>query len=268
MVPRAPISRRSFLKTASVGSASLFLPALARPDTISRKHHKPGDVALVRKGVVKGGVRRYFDVGTFYVGEIPEDPDSELVKLPLVRMRSLYPNYNSPLFLLGDRHGFSGDYFDSRDVVSVGSRGVEGTVYLDCPEIEEALVVEEGPLSPESLAALTEATGAAFQRLREEGRDVGHYTLVDVVEDLEVAREALGYQRVALWGHGHGAQIAHIYSARYPVRHRLASGQARVRAEGRLADCTDPARAVGEADGCRNRRLQRQHRFLHARGDD
>lgn len=64
MIPRAPISRRSFLKTASVGSASLFLPTLARPDTISGKHHKPGDVELVRKGVVKGGVRRYFDVGT------------------------------------------------------------------------------------------------------------------------------------------------------------------------------------------------------------
>lgn len=31
-----------------------------------------------------------------------------------------------------------------------------------------------------------------------------------------MAREALGYENIALWGHGHGAQIAHIYSARYP----------------------------------------------------
>jgi hypothetical protein len=48
----------------------------------------------------------------------------------------------------------------------------------------------------------------------------GFHRTVDIVEDLEAVREALGVERISLIGVSYGTLVAQSYAARYPARFR------------------------------------------------
>jgi pimeloyl-ACP methyl ester carboxylesterase len=50
------------------------------------------------------------------------------------------------------------------------------------------------------------------------GPRAAHYTTADSVEDIEAVREALGVERIALFGVSYGTKVALAYAARYPGR--------------------------------------------------
>ena len=62
--------------------------------------------------------------------------------------------------------------------------------------------------------------GGAFvqcaERLQNEGVDLDGYTMVEVVEDMEATRIALGYERVNLLSSSYGTRVAMIYAWMYP----------------------------------------------------
>ncbi|MGH2521612.1 MAG: alpha/beta fold hydrolase [Anaerolineales bacterium] len=101
----------------------------------------------------------------------------------------------------------------------VGYRGVDGSVVLDCPEVERANKgVGDNLLSPESRANLGDAARQCAQRLQAEGVDLDGYTIPEVVADLEAARAGLGYERVNLGSLSYGTRIAQIYAYLHPDR--------------------------------------------------
>jgi len=114
--------------------------------------------------------------------------------------------YWTPAWLLADH-----------DVVLVGYRGVDGSVVLDCPEIGRAFRGKGNDLlEPASLANIARAIDQASQRLQAAGVDLNGYTILEVVEDMEMTRVALGYDRINLFSMSYGTRIAQIYAARYP----------------------------------------------------
>lgn len=102
------------------------------------------------------------------------------------------------------------------DVVLVGYRGVDGEPRLDCPEVTAAFRQTGDPLLPNGRRRIGDATAACHRRLSAEGVDVNGFTPLDVVDDAEAARTALGYQRIALVGESYGTRLAYLYAARYP----------------------------------------------------
>jgi pimeloyl-ACP methyl ester carboxylesterase len=97
----------------------------------------------------------------------------------------------------------------------VGYRGVDGSVRLDVPEMGK--VLQSGsPLDTEILRKAGDALVTGLARFRKEGVDIDHFTMVDVVDDLEAARKALGYGKINLLSHSYGTQLASIYCLRYP----------------------------------------------------
>ncbi|MCP4284853.1 MAG: alpha/beta hydrolase, partial [Gammaproteobacteria bacterium] len=60
------------------------------------------------------------------------------------------------------------------------------------------------------------AMAACGQRLRDEGIDLDGYNILEVTEDIEVARAALGYDRINLLSVSYGTRVAQIYAQRYP----------------------------------------------------
>jgi pimeloyl-ACP methyl ester carboxylesterase len=61
-----------------------------------------------------------------------------------------------------------------------------------------------------------EAAAACADRLTAEGIDLDGYTVLEVVDDIEAACRALGYDRINLESGSYGTPLAQIYTWRYP----------------------------------------------------
>lgn len=174
------------------------------------------------------------DFGTLVVPENRGKADSRLIELPVVRIRASGKNPGEPIFGLRGGPGSSNmspgflsrdSFLSDHDIVMVGYRGVDGSVILDCPEVKKALNQSSGDLlSEESLRIIGEAYDECGSRLREkEGIDIDGYTMIEVIEDMEAARTALGYERINLLSRSYGTRVAYLYGLRYPDRiHRSA----------------------------------------------
>src|SRR5947207_10112456 len=164
------------------------------------------------------------DCGTLVVRENRHEPNSRLIALPVTRIRARSANPGAPIFRLEGGPGLTNMKFskasrfaDDHDVVLVGYRGVDGSVRLDCPEVESALEHSTDFLGEKSFRAYGDAFRSCAQRLTDDGVDLAGYGLAQQVDDLEAARRALGYKRVDLLSESAGTRTAMIYSWRYPT---------------------------------------------------
>src|SRR5215208_2528317 len=163
------------------------------------------------------------DCGTLVVPESRADPESRLIALPVARIRARSDDPKEPVFFLTGCPGQSNmdfelanRYTDDRDFVLVGYRGVDGSVRLDCPEVESALKRSTDVLSDEFFRAYGDGYRSCADRLTDDGVDLASYGLVQQIDDLETARVALGYDRINLLSESAGTRTAMIYGWRYP----------------------------------------------------
>ena len=104
----------------------------------------------------------------------------------------------------------------NHDVILVGYRGIDGSVRLDCPEVESALKHSTDLLGEKSFRSYGDAYRSCAHRLTADGIDLAAYGLTQQVEDLEAARSALGYKQVDLLSESAGTRTAMIYAWRHP----------------------------------------------------
>jgi pimeloyl-ACP methyl ester carboxylesterase len=163
------------------------------------------------------------DCGTLVVPENRADPDSRLIALPVTRIHARSDHPGEPIFPLWGGPGLTNmkwpqasRFADNHDVVLVGYRGVDGSVRLDCPEVESALKHSTDFLGEKSFRAFGDAYRACADRLTDDGVDLAGYGLPQRVDDLEDARIALGYDRIDLLSESAGTRTAMIYAWRYP----------------------------------------------------
>jgi len=170
------------------------------------------------------------ECGTLIVPENRNDPLSRLIALPVKRIPASGDAPAEPIFWLTGGPGTSNmaysrvEWFqENHDIVLVGYRGVDGSVSLGCPEIDAAMRSGKPMMSRESMAEQSEAAAVCAERLTAEGIDLDGYTVLEVVDDVEAARRALGYDRINLESGSYGTRLAQIYTWRYPDRvHRNA----------------------------------------------
>ncbi|BCB90183.1 alpha/beta fold hydrolase [Phytohabitans suffuscus] len=184
---------------------------------------RAGDLALRPCTFETGGGSRAADCGTLVVPENRRAAGSRLIALPVVRVRATASPVAEPVFRLEGGPGQSNmdfpeaDWLDGgRDVVLVGYRGVDGSVRLDCPEVAAALRRSADLASTRTAERFAGALGDCRRRLSGAGVDLDGYSLPQRVDDLEAAREALGYQRIDLLSQSAGTRTAMIYAWRYP----------------------------------------------------
>lgn len=174
---------------------------------------------ILKKGTWGGAET---DFGFVLVPENRSDPDSRLIRLPFIRQNAVEGVSSEPIFVMGGGPGASnlwGDlpkvFFAKNDLVRVGYRGVDGEVKLVSPEIGQAFA-GESPLSPEGIARSRAVLRRCFDQLVEEGIDVSGYNMIEVVEDIEAVRRALGFGAVNLFSTSYGTQLAYLYCRKYP----------------------------------------------------
>lgn len=193
------------------------------PSTEETGSAKAGDLVL-RAGTYRIKEEpRGADFGTLTVLEDRNKPEDGRIHLPVVRLRATGKNPAEPVFLLAGGPGQSNIWksppdwlLADHDIVMVGYRGMDGSVVLNSPEVAKALKTKEDPFSRENIQRLAKAFYKAFQRLKGEGIQVDRYTMVDVVDDMEDARRALGYEKIDLFSRSYGTRVAYIYGQRYP----------------------------------------------------
>ena len=164
------------------------------------------------------------DCGLLVVPENRKNADSRLIALPLTRIHATGDSPSEPIFWLYGGPGHpnklyypSDGLFENHDFVMVGYRGVEGQVVLECPELSEAISqAVGGPLDEASLDDYQAGLARCGKRLTAEGIDLAGYTMVETIDDVETARQALGYERINLYGNSYGTRLEMIYQWRYP----------------------------------------------------
>ena len=164
------------------------------------------------------------DFGTLTVLENRENPASRFIHLPVVRIHSSATTPLEPIFYLSGGPGISNMsqlenmwyLLPEHDVVYVGYRGVDGSSILDCPEVSDAIKGTGELFSEDSLENIGKAWEVAAKRLTDQGVDLDGYTMMDVIEDHELARKALGYDRINLKSGSYGTRVAYLYGLKYP----------------------------------------------------
>jgi pimeloyl-ACP methyl ester carboxylesterase len=165
------------------------------------------------------------DCGTLVVAENASEPGSRLIALPVVRIRARSDQPGEPIFRLQGGPGITNmdfapasRYAADRDFVLVGYRGVDGSQRLECPEVISAVKHSSDLTGEASFQAFAAGFRACAARFIREGIDVTSYGLSQQVDDLEAAREALGYKRINLVSESVGTRTAMIYAWRHPER--------------------------------------------------
>lgn len=164
------------------------------------------------------------DCGTLAVLENQQAEGSRLIGLPVKRIHARNSDPAEPIFYLAGGPGQSNMKFNppdellaDHDIIMIGYRGVDGSVVLDCPEVKRAIKgTGKDLLAEQSMSELNSAFKQCAARLMQEGTDLNAYTMIDVIRDMEAAREALGYERINLLSESYGTRIAQIYAYQHP----------------------------------------------------
>src|SRR5256884_4626356 len=122
------------------------------------------------------------DCGTLVVPESRNKAHSRLIALPVTRIHARSANPGAPIFRLEGGPGRTNMKFKdasrfagNHDVVLVGYRGVDGSVRLDCPEVESALKHSTDLLGAKSFRAYGDGFRSCSSRLTADGVDLAGY---------------------------------------------------------------------------------------------
>lgn len=97
----------------------------------------------------------------------------------------------------------------TRDIVLIDQRGTGRSSPLSCPAFapDEHAEFDTDPVPKAQLCA---------SQLAKQGVDLSQYTTSAWIADLDAVRDALGYDRVNLWGGSYGTRVAQEYVRRHP----------------------------------------------------
>ncbi|MBI5964640.1 MAG: hypothetical protein HY863_14265 [Chloroflexi bacterium] len=169
--------------------------------------------------------------GVLTVPENWKDANSRLITLPVVKIPSTSATPAEPIFYLKGGPGSSNLAWnppawilEKHDVIMVGYRGADGSVVLNCPEVDEAAKQSlwKKLFSEERKDNLANAARQCLNRLIAAGVDLEGYMVSGVIADMEAARIVLGYEKIDLYSRSYGTRIAQLYVFRHPeVMHRV-----------------------------------------------
>lgn len=161
-------------------------------------------------------------LGRLLVPERRSDPDSQLIELAFVRIKSTVREPGPPLIFLAGGPGVSGTdglrwerlsgWFQalrqSSDVVLLDQRGTGLSLpRLDCLERWE-LPVEQPGSREDTLRRMVERCRVSAAYWRQQGVDLSGYTTQESADDINDLRIALGAEQVSLYGASYGSHLA------------------------------------------------------------
>jgi len=162
------------------------------------------------------------ELGRLVVPERRDDPDSALIELAFVRLKSTAETPGAPLVFLAGGPGVSGTdglrweylapWFAALrtvgDVITLDQRGTGlSNPRLDCLERWD-LPLDRPGTRDEMVRAGLERSRSAAAFWRERGVDLAGYTTAESADDVDALRQALGAEKINLYGASYGSHLA------------------------------------------------------------
>ena len=165
------------------------------------------------------------DCGKLVVAENPASPGGRRISLAFARVPAISRRKQpDPLFVLAGGPGMAATTFYAtvapvftrihrdRDIILLDQRGTGGSNPLNC-------IAGDDTLYQPSDSDITAETRRCLQDLSAKA-DVAQYTTSLAVNDLERLRQALGYDRINLYGVSYGTRVAQHYLRHFPQHTR------------------------------------------------
>jgi len=173
-------------------------------------------------GAPMGLVTTSAECGWLTVAENPHRPDARTIDLrvAVLRARSDTPQPDPVFFFAGGPGQSALESFRAvaaalallrreRDIVLVDQRGSGASNPLRCPGPTDLSALLRTP----SAAEIRQTTRDCLQQL---DADTHYYTTTQSAADIDAVRQALGYQRINLFGISYGTRLAQVYLRHYP----------------------------------------------------
>lgn len=165
------------------------------------------------------------ECGTLSVAENPADPDGAHIALnvAVVRARSARPQPD-PLFWFAG-WGSAGVSDDAASVISAftGVNADRDLVFIDQRGTGSSELLCRLPVTQQATpAALRRITAAARRCAGAIGPNLRYYTSAVAVDDFDRVRQALGYDRINIYGGSYGVTTGQIYLLRHSSHVRTA----------------------------------------------
>jgi pimeloyl-ACP methyl ester carboxylesterase len=165
------------------------------------------------------------------VPEDPAKPNGAKVDLAVFRLPATTPNPGAPIiYLHGGPGGSSLEHLDSPEFRALfDAMRQQGDVILfdqrGCGKSTPSFLPVKAPRVQTATLATREAFAGYLadlstvirDRLVQEGHDPHHYTIVNSAEDIEALRRALGVEKVNLFAHSYGTQLAQAFARAHPA---------------------------------------------------
>lgn len=159
--------------------------------------------------------------------QVPEDysrTESKLIRLPIYIIKTNNLTPSEPVFILNGGPGSSNIQgtknnllLKNHDFVSIGYRGVDGEVVLTSKKLRKASKgLNNSLLSDESLNNFKSVVDEYFKETEATGLNLSHYTIIDVVEDLNYVKNQLGYDKINLLSISYGTRVSLLFDYKYP----------------------------------------------------
>ncbi len=191
-------------------AASTTAPTLLKPC--------PGFVESGKPPLVYGA-----ECGSLLVKENPADPASKEIAVEILRLPAISPAaQQDPLFLIQGGPGGSSiemasfihtvfaDVRKNRDLVFVDQRGTGKSNPLRCEQLSPADMRLPDAEQMEKYFLLMQQCADTYKD------SLPFYTTLHGVQDLDAVRQALGYNKINLWGVSYGTRVALEYAKNYP----------------------------------------------------
>ena len=165
--------------------------------------------------------------------EVPESrarPAGAKIRLAVVRYRSTNPNPGPPIVYLAGGPGGSSvsrasffathpvfDMLAHGDVIGVDQRGLGLTQpnLFEAPEFTYELPLDRAVTAADLIDAYGEAVRRCGAHWAEQGVDLASYNTRESADDLDAVRQALGYDKIALYGESYGSHLGLAYLKRH-----------------------------------------------------
>ncbi|PKV50143.1 pimeloyl-ACP methyl ester carboxylesterase [Aquimarina sp. MAR_2010_214] len=213
----------TLLSSILISSCAPKIPVFGK-----NKALKEGDITI-RQGTFKNKNTKKHpkkikaDYFSLAVKENRNNPNSRIITIPVVKLHSISNSPKEPVFLLAGGPGASNIWknprlwlLDNHDIIMVGYRGVEGSVQLDSEAFEKTLINHSNVFSTEHLKKLGNVLKNELKQYKKKGIDINGYNMIEVIDDIELAKNRLGYDKINLFGASYGTRLAYIYGLRYP----------------------------------------------------
>ncbi|WP_350284401.1 alpha/beta fold hydrolase [uncultured Croceitalea sp.] len=171
------------------------------------------------------------EMGSLQVPENRNNPSTRMITLKMVRFKSTNPNPSAPIIYLAGGPGGSGistargkrfDLFmelrDIADVIALDQRGTGLSSDIPRCSTDSKMSLEEPGTFESYLEVMHESSEQCLGFWIGEGIDINGYNTIENAKDIDALRQALGVERINLWGISYGSHLGFAYSKLFEDR--------------------------------------------------